>query len=172
MNQNVLQPLSTFTITEIFVSPEGVLNWSTQDEQGKLDYIVEQYRWERWLVIGRTPGSGLPSPPQSYTFDIKNKPINIKPHTGINKYRVRQVDYKGKSRSSLETSYKIKEEPVEITNKKGDEITFSKETSFQVYDKFGNLVAEGSNTTINMSKFEEGKFFINYDAESFKYKKK
>ena len=44
LNPEVLLPRSTFNVVTIGVTPAGKLTWTTTDEQGKLPYVIEQYR--------------------------------------------------------------------------------------------------------------------------------
>lgn len=43
LNPEVLLPRSTFKVTEMTISTDGLLKWKTTSEQGKLPYIIEQY---------------------------------------------------------------------------------------------------------------------------------
>ena len=92
LNPEVLRPRSTFDALSIEVSEDQVLNWKTVNEQGKLTYIIEQYRWSKWVKVGEVDGKGEASE-QAYEFKLT-------PHSGENKYRVKQIDYTGKPRKS------------------------------------------------------------------------
>ena len=92
LNPEVLKPKSTFGTKEISFSGDGVLNWTTDNETGSLDYIVEQFRWNKWVKVGEVKGIGTPGT-HSYSYKIA-------PHSGENRARVKQVDYSGKPRYS------------------------------------------------------------------------
>lgn len=173
LNLDVLKPKSTFTITNIEVTPEGVLEWSTIEENGKLPFIIETYKWGKWYEIGKVEGIGSPSA-HNYKYKVNSHSF-YKPHSGINRYRVKQIDYKNRERFSLEAKYKPKD-ITEVTivsdsKKIGKEIQFSAQTCYQVYDKTGNLKAQGYGISIDMSRVEKGKVFLNYDNKSEKLSK-
>ena len=58
INPEVLQPRATFEVVDINIDKNGILNWSTKNEMGSLPYIVEQYRWHKWIEIGEGTGKG------------------------------------------------------------------------------------------------------------------
>ncbi len=97
LNAEVLRPKSTFKTEKISFGKDGVLNWNTSNETGKLDYIVEQFRWNKWVKVGEVTGKGTPGN-HSYSFKIT-------PHSGENKARVKQVDVSGKPRYSKPANY-------------------------------------------------------------------
>lgn len=168
INVDVLKPRTAFVITSISVDHAGILKWSTIEEQGKLPYIVEQYRWDKWVELGTVQGTGTPSA-HDYSFDL-NSTEYLRPHSGINKYRVRQTDYQGRVRYSLETSYKLQEEAeVKIKDIDNKTITFTAETSYQIFDKYGEIANDkgkryiGYSSLIDISELPKGKYFLLYD---------
>lgn len=171
VNTYVLNPISNFTITSINVDNQGILKWSTIEERGKLPYVVEQYRWNRWIPIGKVDGLGAPSA-NDYEFNLNN--IDIKPHAGINKYRVKQNDFTGTTRYSLETSYRpgIDEVSMLSDKKVKEQIQFSAKTSFQLINMNGDVVKQGYDEVIQVSDLEDGKYFLNFDSQTEKIKKK
>jgi len=84
LNSEALRPKSTFVLQEIKCNPDGLLTWSTKEESGKLNFLIEQYKWNKWLVIGEVTGVGTPGL-NAYTF-------NVIPHSGENTIRVSQID--------------------------------------------------------------------------------
>ena len=166
LNPEVLKPKSTFEVTNIIVTKEGVLNWKTKNETGKLDYIIEQYRWNKWIKVGEVLGEGAPTE-QEYKFQIT-------PHSGENQFRVKQVDYSGKPRYSKAVKYRNPSIP-EVTfspYKVSKLIEFSSETLFEIYDQFGNLVKRGFAKEINCINLKKGVYYLNYDNKTDKFIKK
>lgn len=171
LNAEILKPQSTFTITSINVNKQAHLQWTTIQESGKIPYTVEQYRWGKWLVLGKVDGQGL-TRQNNYDF-VLNANENVKPHSGVNLYRVRQIDYKGKARYSLQTKYKSNTDEVSmIYDSKTKIITFSAITSYQVIDELGDLVSEGYGESIEMKKLKKGEYYINFDNNNEKVKRK
>ena len=135
------------------VDKEGTLKWSTKSETGKLSFAVEQFRWNKWVKVGEVDGNGS-------TEDNKYE-FKITPHSGENKFRVKQVDYTKKARESKEA--RLLKSPVAevfIANEnllKIDDIVYSDEID----------TGEGSNNSFYGIGYSNGKFYINYEKEIF-----
>ncbi len=165
LNPEVLKPKSTFDIVSMKIDEEGVLTWSTNNETGKLPYIIEQFRWNKWVKVGEEEGKGLKST-NTYTFKIT-------PHSGENKFRVKQVDYSRRPRYSSSVKFRSKKPPVTFAPVKvKDDIMFSDETMYEIYDAYGNIVKKGFGPKVNVSNLKKGTYYINYDKEMGKFLKK
>ncbi|OFY72905.1 MAG: hypothetical protein A2265_08550, partial [Bacteroidetes bacterium RIFOXYA12_FULL_33_9] len=110
LNPEVLKAKSTFEIKLINVDKEGNLNWTTENESGKLPFVVEQFRWNKWVKVGTIEGKGTPS---SSNYTMK---VNV--HSGSNKFRVKQIDYTNKPRYSAEVPFRSMTPPVSLVSKK------------------------------------------------------
>tara|TARA_R110002049_G_scaffold304001_2_gene498813 strand:+ start:10150 stop:10953 length:804 start_codon:yes stop_codon:yes gene_type:complete len=161
LNPDVLKPKSTFNTSEINFSNSGVLNWTATNETGQMDYIVEQFRWNKWVKVGEVRGKGVPGRHQ-YSFKIA-------PHSGTNKARVKQVDYTGNPRYSPSAEYnaEMAEISLEGKTKFKDEIVFvNGETLYELYDKYGNIVKQGFGKKANVSTLEKGTYYLSYDNKT------
>jgi hypothetical protein len=166
LNPEVLKPKSTFVTSSIAIDCKTeMLTWTTTGEQGKLTYVIEQYRWNKWVKVGEVDGIGT-NGPNNYSFKVVT-------HSGENQFRVKQVDYSGLARTSPVakcTSDKpvIKFYPVKAKTT----ITFEGgETLWEIYDQYGNIVKKGFGSTIDVTGLAKGGYFLNYDnttAEFFK----
>jgi hypothetical protein len=74
----------TTRIIELSVDPKGMLRWKTRNEHNKLPFIIEQFRWNKWIKIGEIEAKGSQTENQ-YSF-------NFFPHHGENQFRVTQVN--------------------------------------------------------------------------------
>jgi len=92
LNPEVLRPKSTFQLKSIKVDKNGVLRWTTKGEKGALPFVVEQFRWNKWIKLGEVQGKGTPKK-HKYLFKVTH-------HSGDNKYRVKQIDFTRKLRLS------------------------------------------------------------------------
>ena len=166
LNPEVLKPKSTFVTSSITVDCNAkLLKWTTTGEQGKLTFVIEQFRWNKWVKIGEVEGLGTAGP-NNYSFAVV-------PHSGENQFRVKQVDYSGQARTSpvakcTSTQAEIKFFPVKVK----DKITFEGgETMYEIYDQYGNIVKKGFGATVDCTGLAKGGYFLNYDnktAEFFK----
>ena len=170
LNPEVLRPRSTFTVKEMNVSDDGKLSWITEGEQGKLPFIVEQYRWNKWVTVGEVQGKGSGGSNQ-YEFKVS-------PHSGVNTIRVVQVDHSGTKRTSEEKKFTSDVPTVTKTPKQvRNEISFMAngagiETRYEIYDAYGNIVKKGVGASVNCSNLLRGVYYINFDNVNEKFIKK
>lgn len=157
LNPEVLKPKSTFDIVKQGVASDGLYSWTTTNETGELPFIVEQKRWNKWVKVGEVPGVGRPGE-NSYSFKVT-------PHSGENTFRVRQVDLTRKSRYS--EAVKFTDPSVQPVTwgpaKPKEEITFSANTMYEVYDQYGNIVKRGYANKLDVSTLKKDMYYLNYD---------
>lgn len=166
LNPEVLNPKSTYKIGTISVGSDAVLKWNTTDEAGVLSYVVEQYRWNKWVYVGEVEGAGRTGKTNNYSFKITA-------HSGENKFRVKQVDYTGVPRYSPTASYTSSAPVVTFSpTKVVQDITFSAETMYEVYDIHGNIVKKGYSNSIDASNLKKGLYYLNYDNSTAEFMKK
>jgi hypothetical protein len=165
LNPFVLRPKSTFKMVRMGIDAEEHFEWTTTNEKGNLEFIVEQFRWNKWIKVGAVLGKGTPG---EHTYHIEI-PFN----SGMNKMRVKQIDYTGKPTYSRALHYTPLNQP-KITRQAGlyvgNEIVFSAKTKYEVYDSYGNLLKRGNNTKVDVSNLKRRrKYYLNYDnkAEMF-----
>jgi len=165
LNPEVLKPKSTFEVVGMEITNDGNFQWQTKGETGKLTFTVEQFRWNKWIKVGEVDGVGTSSE-NSYEFKIT-------PHSGENKFRVKQVDYSGKPRYSQAARYQsdlgeIAFSPIKVKT----ELNFTGETLFEVYDSYGNIVKKGFGEKIDASNLKKGIYYLNYDNKVDNFMKK
>lgn len=170
INPEVLLPNSTFIVESIKCDSNGKLNWTTTNESGKLVFQIEQYKWNKWIVIGEVNGEGNSSK-TNYSFDII-------PHSGENKIRVSQTDNSGKKRMSKEIKFvSTIKSPVLVTENNYQSIKFvadgkNIETKYEIYDAYGNILKKGLNDEVDFSNLSKGIYYINFDNKNKKIIKK
>ncbi len=166
LNPEVLKPKSTFDVTSMSVSEKGVLKWCTEKETGKLDFIIEQYRWNKWIKIGEIAGKGTPD---EHCYSHK-----VIPHSGENRLRLKQVDHTGTPRYSNTKTFNDPSIP-EITfnpKKVSKDITFSNETLYEIYDQYGNIVKRGFASKVPCTNLKKGIYYFNFDNKIDNFIKK
>lgn len=170
LNPEVLLPKSTFETVSIGVDKDLTFKWTTKGETGKLPYIVEQFRWNKWVKIGEVGGNGTPTE-NSYSFKIT-------PHSGKNQFRVKQIDYTGQPKLSKTVDFQSSVPAVEFApTRVQKEINFTSnnapvETMYEIYDQFGNIVKRGFGKTIDVSNLSKGAYYLNYDNKMGEFIKK
>lgn len=160
LNAEVLKPKSTFNTEKIAFTGNGVLEWTTSNENGKIDFIVEQFRWNKWVKVGEVSGEGTPGN-HSYSFQIT-------PHSGENKARVKQIDYSGKPRYSKAAEYSSKVPEITIDGDKfKGEVKFNGgETLYEIYDRYGSIVKRGFGSSANIENLEKGTYYLSFDNKT------
>lgn len=170
LNPEVLKPKSTYEIQSINASPNGLIKWTTTKEQGKLPFVVEHYRWNKWVAVGEVDGVGEPSE-NSYEFKVS-------PHSGENKVRVVQTDHTGKKKPSKAVTFRsnLKEpsmSPIKVKNDVNFEVDGKPvDTKYEIYDAYGNIVKKGVGNKVDCSNLKKGAYYINYDNKNEKFLKK
>jgi len=165
INPEVLKPQSTYKASLMKISREGALTWTSTGESGSLPFIIEQFRWNKWVKVGSVEGKGTSSP-NNYSYKVS-------PHSGNNRFRIKQIDFTRKPRYSSEIRHRSMSLPITFEPKKPTtEIVFSSETMYEIYDYFGNLVDKGTSTRIDISRLAKGDYFLNYGTKTETFKKK
>ena len=167
MNPQVLLPKSSFQCISIKSNNDGLLNWSTKGEDGVLDFIVEQFRWGRWVEAGQVKGDGGP--------DIHDYSFQLTPHSGKNIVRVSQIDNSGNKRVSKEVHFisnvtKVKKTPSKVRDfmyfrSIGKDV----KTKYEIYDAYGNLLKTGFSSNVDCRNLVNGVYFINFDNTTEKF---
>ena len=158
LNPEVLKPRSTFITARIaFNCKEENLEWETTDENGKLTYIIEQFRWNKWVNVGEVEGVGT-TVRNTYSFKALA-------HSGQNQFRVKQADYSGQPRTSPIAKCTSTKAAITFSPKKATTtITFQGgETLWEIIDQYGNIVKKGRGTNIDVAGLAKGSYFLNYD---------
>ena len=173
INPEVLKPKSTYEVIAMTADKTGTLKWSTKSETGKLTFIIEQFRWNKWVKVGEVEGAGTPTT-NEYSFKVA-------PHSGKNQLRVRQTDYSGQPRLSKQVDFisdvtEIDYAPLKATKDisffmKGKEDK-TVETMYEIYDQYGNIVKKGFGSKVDVSNLPKGGYFINFDNKMGEFVKK
>lgn len=169
LNVDALKPKSTFTLVSTkFDKTTNTFSFTTQGEIGSLPFEIEQFKWKKWVPVGKVQGKGTSG------TNVYQVPIPL--HSGINKIRIKQLDCTRKPRYSNEISWT--NTVPEVTFKPGNngttdgKITFSRSTDYEIYDFYGKRLKAGKGTSIDVSSFPKGTYFINYDCKSESFEKK
>ncbi|MFM7726322.1 MAG: hypothetical protein ACKO7B_06455, partial [Flavobacteriales bacterium] len=140
LNPEVIYPNSTFKMISCTISPSGTLEWKTENESSPLNFVVEQFRWNKWIKVGEVKGKGKPEE-CSYNFTV-----NL--HSGTNTVRIYQMDFKGQHTSDeykvTSTTPEVKLKSAKISNS----IDFSAVTDYEIVSEFGTMIASGRGATV------------------------
>ena len=164
LNAEDLKPRPTYEIQTMNVSSTGILRWTSSKESGPLPYIIEQYKWNKWVPIGTVDGLG--------TADNHDYAFKVALHSGENKFRVKQVGLGSLPKiSAAVTINSSVEAPNYALTEKHDALQFSAETFYEVYDDYG-IVKKGYGKEIKLENMKKGKYYLCYDNQITEFEKK
>ena len=165
LNPEALKPKATFEVIDISIDKNGLLNWTTKNEMGSLPYIVEQFRWNKWIPVGEVQGGGKMDN-NSYSFQTTA-------HSGENKFRVKQVGFGDVIKTSENITFvSAIGQPTYTISKDKSDIKFSGETLYEVYDAYGNVVKRGYGNDLNIVTLSKGSYYLCYDNIMADFSKK
>lgn len=165
INPEVIKPQSTFTVTTIKVDKDNNLLFTTTGESGALPFIVEQFRWNKWIKVATVDGVGKGG--------TNNYKVAVNLHSGYNRFRVKQIDYTRKPRYGKELKHRSM--LAEITYsyvKPFTEINFSAETLYEIYNSKGAIVDRGVGAKVSVATLPAGDYYLNYGTKTEIFKKK
>lgn len=164
LNLEDLKPKPTFEIMTMNVSSAGLLKWSANNETGSLPYVIEQFKWNKWIPVGEVQGIGTPEN-HEYSFQLSM-------HSGENKYRVKQKGLNSVSRYSQEVTAKsVVDKPSFTIRKNNSGIDFSQDTGYEMYDAYGVIVKRGFGKQVDIDNLPKGKYYLCYDNVTTEFKR-
>lgn len=156
LNADDLLPRSTFETLAMSVSPSGLFTWRTENESGPLPYIVEQFKWNKWVKVGEVMGVGTDGQ-HDYSFQLNM-------HSGTNKFRLRQKGLHAIPRVSKEvTVHSSVSQPSFAMPTDMSSIDFSTDTSYEIYDEYGVIVRKGYGKQVDIQNLKKGNYYLCYD---------
>lgn len=162
LNPGGLKPQPTFETVEININESQILEWITKNESGSLPFIVQQYKWNKWIDVGEVQGEGTP--------DLSNYAFHVDFTSGKNKFRVVQLDQSGKIKTSKAVEIESYQPKLTFTYTRSKQIlVFSNETGYEIHDKYGDLMVKGFGSTVDVAALTKDDYWISFDncTESF-----
>lgn len=165
LNPNALSPNPTFETAAIDVDNKGELIWTTVNESAALTFLVEQFKWNKWIKVGEIAGKGGP---KIHKYSFKTEAC-----AGVNKFRVKQKGLYGKTRYSPAVYYtSLKSEVTYIYNRTTQKIEFSENTAYELYDMYGSIVKKGHGIRYDVSNLKRGIYYMSYGNTMAEVKKR
>jgi hypothetical protein len=166
INPNALNANTSFSYISFKADKNGNLSWSIKGSVSEEPFVVEQFRWNKWINCGE-----VPSAEQTQTGIYSFSP-NL--NTGLNMFRIVHPDNSGNpiyTKTVKYTNGKAKLVTVEST-KVTNKIVFNVETMYEIFDLNGNFMLGGVGKEIDVTEIEKGKYWLNYDNKSVNFSKK
>ena len=165
LNPEVLKPRPTFEVVSMNINNAGILKWTSKNESGPLPYVVEQFKWNKWVYVGEVQGLGNPEN-HDYSFQVAT-------HSGENKFRIKQIGLATTPKvSSAVIINSTVDKPYFMITKDNKAIQFTTETAYEVYDGFGSVVRKGFGKETDIKSLSKGKYYLCYDNQVAEFDKK
>ena len=138
---------------------------TTKNENGSIPYIIEQFKWNKWVYVGEVQGIGSPGN-HDYSFQITA-------HSGENKFRVKQVGLGATPKVSAAIVWNFElEKPNYMLTKDHKQIQYSMNTDYEVYDAYGAIVKKGFGKETDIDNLVKGKYYLCFDNQVAEFNKK
>ncbi|MCP3681374.1 MAG: hypothetical protein GY861_01670, partial [bacterium] len=133
----------------------GTLYWTAVQEEGEYLYIVQQYYWNKWNTIAEVKAKGAGQKEYVHKAELIS---------GVNKYRIKQVNEYGLPfySDTVQTISTCKPIKLESKKKVRNQIVFSDTTKFSLYDAYGNELLVGKAKTVDCSQYSKGDYYISF----------
>jgi len=165
LNPEVVKPSPGFELLDFEVSSTGDVMWTSSEERGRMPFVLQQFKWDKWVDVVRVDGRGGPGERQYSAVMVPIPGENILRLTHLAPDGTLQV--KGEARFSAEVP------SVEFNYiQKQQKIEFSKRTQFEIVDAFGTVVLRGNGEQAVLRYLARGEYFVNFGARSETFKKR
>ncbi len=158
INTEDIAPKSTFTVESLALADAGAIVFRTSGEGGALPFVIEQFKWNKWVQVATAAGQGETGVPNEYRVEV---PL----HSGTNTFRLRQNDASG-ARYSERFEVTSDRQPVTLRDTRFyEKLKFSAPASYEVFDAYGILYAKGVGQEIDTSEWPRGDYYVNFDDD-------
>ena len=166
VNREVLFAQSNFSFVLVKQEKFNKLSWTIKGDVNN-KFVVEQFRWQKWITVGEVYVSADSAKKTSFSCEIK-------PHSLQNTYRVSHTDAKGNVTYSklLKFSNPSVKEVLLQSQKVTDNIIFSAETTYEIFDEKGTFISDGVGIQLSIANFPKGKYWVNFDNKTLMVTKK
>lgn len=157
INPNAIAPSSTCKVTNLNLDG-STIQFSTTGETSNLPFLIEQFKWNKWVVVGILEGKGTQGKMNNYSMEVPTT-------QGMNQFRIRQDDGKGKH-YLMEKEISTSQAAVDLKFEKiYDKIEFTGATDYEIFDAYGVLVAEGRGSVVDCAGWPSGMYYLNFDNQ-------
>ena len=164
VNAESLVKESEFSLPSfIYNKKTKLLAWNPKEMNADCRYRLEQFLYGKWIVV---KDLGTPDDMISDTY----LPVLL---TGMNLFRIKQIDKTGKELSSSVVQLKSPNRKVLLmTDKVKDYIEFTAVTHYELYDANGFFIKRGTAQKVNVGDLKKGNYWINFDGKEAMISKK
>lgn len=164
-------PVSWYEFNAIKLESKIQLDWSTASEINNSHFEIQRSTdGENWQILGQQSGKGNSSDISDYSF------LDANPNIGVNYYRIKQIDFDGKSSFSIirtvDFSTEMVIQPNIFPNPANESLTIelkgegelTNNIQFKIVDLSGAIVREGildgEFVSISTTDLKEGVYLV------------
>ena len=164
LNPDALKPIPTFEVVAMQMTNDGLITWTSKNEGGPMPFVIEQFRWNKWVNVGEVAGVGTP---EEHTYKFQVTAL----HSGENKFRLKQTGYQSKYSAEVKI---VSSTPrcIFSLSKGTKQIDFTCGTLYEVYDYYGSVVKKGYGSRVDIANLQKGGYYVCFDNTIGELKKK
>ena len=156
VNEESIEKRNSFKISDLQVSDSGKVSFKTFNEIDKFPFIIQQYKWSKWVSVAKVRGEGGDS---WKAYRVKSMITS-----GVNKFRVVRYNLWKPPTMSEEYIFTSLKESIDFNYDRNiKKVIFSDITSYEVKNEYGENVLTGLGDKIDMSELGKGLYFIAFD---------
>ncbi|MBQ7550253.1 MAG: hypothetical protein IJT04_01835 [Bacteroidales bacterium] len=164
INRDKLKKVTEFSLPSfVYNKKTKMLTWDASELTDHYEYDLEQLLYGKWIKIkylGTT----------SDMFANNYLPVLL---SGMNYFRIKQVDNQGKELYSTIVNVKSPNQHIMlITDKVKDAVEFTDVTHYELYDENGFFIKRGTAKKINVADLNKGIYWLNFDGNEIRITKK
>lgn len=165
LNPEVIQPTPGFQLVDFEAASSGEVSWTTIDEHGRMPFVLQQFKWGKWVDVVRLDGRGGPKE-QTYSTIVQ-------PVRGENLLRLTHLAPDGTLAVKGEARFEgdVPELSMEYDQKR-QVLSFSGSTQYELVDEFGTVVLRGVGSEATLRYLARGEYFVNFGAGTEVLKKR
>jgi hypothetical protein len=157
--------LKEFKVSSIRLDSLGKINWVAYNQNGALEFGIEQFLNEHWVMVGIVAGDAV-ADQSAYSYSPHQ-------HSGENKYRISWTGpEKTKNYSNIVSTLSKKEDVFFQLSEDNQKVTFSGNTYYMLYNPYGFVTLRGYGSSLDISDFKPGTYCLTYDNKVATFEKK
>lgn len=163
ITEDMSMPVEFSSFSAVKSGSNVKINWTTATETNNNYYIVEYSDGDKFTSLSKVMASGFGD---TYAF------THLKVKYGVHYYRIKQVDYDGRSSVTKAISIKLDQPDIRIyPNPVSDNLEINiprdiNSTSVKIINSIGQLMEESLSTSIDLSHLTKGIYFIQIELTS------
>lgn len=165
LNAEAIQPAAGFQLVSFEAVPSGEVVWTTAGEKGRMPFVLQQYKWGKWVDVVRMDGRGGDRE-QTYV-------TSVQPVRGENVLRLTHLAPDGTL--AVEGEVRFTGDVPEVGmdyDAKTQVVRFSRSTQYELVDTYGTVVMRGVGSEASVRYLARGEYFVNYGAGTEVLKKR